>query len=128
VVVIFELYVVQIYGPNLGRHGLMKARRTLGPEWITVSSLCAGTTRSESFLDILDPNPFNLEYDRLKPGPVDSAQFPALIGTVSSHVNGMLQSTNWQRHHVVAVLLFGSAKINWRHTNSLVNSLTISYF
>jgi hypothetical protein len=39
VVVIFEFYVVQIYGPGLGRHGLTQARRALGPGWATVFTL-----------------------------------------------------------------------------------------
>jgi hypothetical protein len=49
VVVIFRLYVVQIYGSGLGRHDPSKAQRALGSGYATFSTIWAGNARSKSF-------------------------------------------------------------------------------
>jgi hypothetical protein len=67
----------------MGRHGPTKARRGLGPDWATVFTLRAGTARPKNCLGFLGPNPFGTKHDGLGPSRPGTAQFPALIKTLS---------------------------------------------
>jgi hypothetical protein len=78
VVVIFEFYMIQIYGSGLSRHDPTKTRCVLGLGWTTVFTHWTGTTRSKKNLDFLDTNPFDPKHDGFEPGRADPGQLRAL--------------------------------------------------
>jgi hypothetical protein len=59
-------------------HDPTKAWRGLEPDWATVFTLRASTTRPKSFLGFPGPSPFGTKHDRLGPGragPISSTSY-----------------------------------------------------